>query len=484
VTCDIVVVNYNTDFYLYNLLASIRERLPSGNLGSVIVWDNASQDASASVLAAFAAEVPWLRWRESPVNVYHGPALDRLIREHAAAEWVLVLDSDTEVRANFFPDLPPLTGSPPAFVGQITPAISQFYASLFHLLVNRPWYLRLPPFRHHGAPGVDLFRYIDEHRIPYRRFRWTDYIEHFGQGTLRSLHERGDRENEFFAFAARESEARPATAERRERERRLREKLQDYLARAAHPEGLPPAPRVISGPCPPALRRAQAVAALRAAVARMPGARAAKRLIVNLCTSTVGRMIDEALAVGMTQKRSEISDLARRVRRLAPRRILEIGTSYGGTLYLWTRLARDDATVLSIDLPPWELDDPGEAERLRLLRGFRRGGQTLHLLRHDSHLEATRRAVVAELAGAPLDFLFIDGDHSYEGVHRDFADYGPLVRAGGLIAFHDIHPHSRGWGGEVARFWAEIRGRYRTAELIERRRQDGFGIGVVLVGGG
>ena len=37
----------------------------------------------------------------------------------------------------------------------------------------------------------------------------------------------------------------------------------------------------------------------------------------------------------------------------------------------------------------------------------------------------------------PLDFVFIDGDHSYEGVRRDWEDWSPNVRRGGLIALHD-----------------------------------------------
>jgi predicted O-methyltransferase YrrM len=39
-----------------------------------------------------------------------------------------------------------------------------------------------------------------------------------------------------------------------------------------------------------------------------------------------------------------------------------------------------------------------------------------------------------------VDFLFIDADHSYEGVKKDFEMYSPLVRKGGIIAFHDIIP--------------------------------------------
>jgi predicted O-methyltransferase YrrM len=36
-----------------------------------------------------------------------------------------------------------------------------------------------------------------------------------------------------------------------------------------------------------------------------------------------------------------------------------------------------------------------------------------------------------------LDFLFIDGDHSYESVRQDFLLYSKLIRNGGLLIFHD-----------------------------------------------
>jgi MMP 1-O-methyltransferase len=37
----------------------------------------------------------------------------------------------------------------------------------------------------------------------------------------------------------------------------------------------------------------------------------------------------------------------------------------------------------------------------------------------------------------PISFLWIDGDHSYEGVKKDFDLWSPFVIEGGLIAFHD-----------------------------------------------
>ena len=37
----------------------------------------------------------------------------------------------------------------------------------------------------------------------------------------------------------------------------------------------------------------------------------------------------------------------------------------------------------------------------------------------------------------PIDFLFIDGDHSDAGVSADIAKYAPFVHAGGCIFLHD-----------------------------------------------
>lgn len=241
---DVAVVNYNTDFFLYNLLRSIGAVLPVEAIGRVHVWDNGSSDASGAMLGAFAAAAPWLAVHRSPVNLYHGPALDRLLREHCDASWVLVLDSDTEVRRNFLPDLPVLEPDPPVFVGQIAPTANQFYAYPFYLLVNRVWYLELPPFSHDGAPGLALFRCVAERSLPYRRFRWSDYVEHFGQGSLRGVYERGETNNAFFDFAARESRARPKSEARDALERRLRQQLEQFLAAraVAAPAAPPPQP--------------------------------------------------------------------------------------------------------------------------------------------------------------------------------------------------------------------------------------------------
>jgi predicted O-methyltransferase YrrM len=86
-----------------------------------------------------------------------------------------------------------------------------------------------------------------------------------------------------------------------------------------------------------------------------------------------------------------------------------------------------------------------------------------------------------------FDLIFIDGDHSYDAVKADFLAYSPLVRAGGLVALHDIVPdHRARYGVETSKssggvplFWHELQKSHRTEELVEDPDQDGYGIGLV-----
>ena len=41
-----------------------------------------------------------------------------------------------------------------------------------------------------------------------------------------------------------------------------------------------------------------------------------------------------------------------------------------------------------------------------------------------------------------LDFVFIDGDHSFDAVLKDFQNYYPKVKKGGIFGGHDIQLHS------------------------------------------
>jgi cephalosporin hydroxylase len=194
--------------------------------------------------------------------------------------------------------------------------------------------------------------------------------------------------------------------------------------------------------------------------------------------------IDEAvdLAFGFggaflnpVQVRPEIRGCLEEVAALRPRTVIEIGTAGGATLYLWTRIADPEALIISIDLPGGPFGGGYSLHRVPVYRSFARPGQTIHLLRADSHAPATLARVKRLLAGRRVDYLFIDGDHTYDGVSRDWAMYSPLVRSGGLVAFHDIVTRSVG----VRRLWQELRCAYPSREYVEA--DSPYGIGLVTV---
>jgi cephalosporin hydroxylase len=116
-----------------------------------------------------------------------------------------------------------------------------------------------------------------------------------------------------------------------------------------------------------------------------------------------------------------------------------------------------------------------------MYRAFARDRQRVEMIHGDSHDPRMRDRVKRLFGDRQVDLLFIDGDHSYEGVRRDFDLYSPLVGKGGMIALHDIVPGPPVLVGDVPRFWEELKATHTTHELVEDWGQGAFGIGVVLV---
>jgi len=62
--------------------------------------------------------------------------------------------------------------------------------------------------------------------------------------------------------------------------------------------------------------------------------------------------------------------------------------------------------------------------------------QEFELIQGDSQSEETINLINERFSGI-VDILFIDGDHSFDGVRNDFNNYKNLVRSGGYIIFDD-----------------------------------------------
>jgi cephalosporin hydroxylase len=166
---------------------------------------------------------------------------------------------------------------------------------------------------------------------------------------------------------------------------------------------------------------------------------------------------------------------------LAPSIVLEIGTASGGTLFLWTKTASPDAMIISIDLPGGAFGGGYPKERIPYYKSFASDNQKISLLREDSHSLVTLDEVKGIIDNRKVDFLFIDGDHSYEGVKKDFEMYSGLVRKGGIVAFHDICHHVGVATCNVELFWSETKNSYKFKEIIKDSNQEWAGIGVLYM---
>jgi len=186
-------------------------------------------------------------------------------------------------------------------------------------------------------------------------------------------------------------------------------------------------------------------------------------------------------SIAPQQVREEITELLKILANQKSKFILEIGTAEGGTLFLFARVSDVDAVIISVDLPGGQFGGGYPEWRGSLYELFTTHGQRLHLLREDSHALSTFNMVKRILEGHKLDFLFIDGDHSYGGVKMDFEIYSKLVRSGGIIAFHDICPHPPETECEVDKFWREIKDGYEHVEIVKDWKQGWGGIGVLYV---
>jgi len=181
-----------------------------------------------------------------------------------------------------------------------------------------------------------------------------------------------------------------------------------------------------------------------------------------------------------TQIPSEIKQLAKEVKELSPRIVLEIGTGNGGTLYIWSRYLETCQQIITIDLPGGPFGGGYPQTKIKFFKLFA-PNKKLFLLRGNSHSKEIYRRVSQILKHDKVDFLFIDGDHRYEGVKQDFEIYCKLIGSEGIVAFHDIVPGPPEKVGGVPRFWDEIKSDFSYIEIVKDWKQGGYGIGVIYI---
>jgi hypothetical protein len=142
-------------------------------------------------------------------------------------------------------------------------------------------------------------------------------------------------------------------------------------------------------------------------------------------SAELGTKVDDPFAkpsawIGLETKYQDLCEIKDPT---AVQRVVDIGVDYGFSTF---HLAHDMPNAEVIGVSDFKL----HADSMSWVNSH------LHLFPNIKILCGDSEAL-GQNFGNPVDILLIDGDHSYEGVKRDFDTWSPWVNKGGRVLFHD-----------------------------------------------
>jgi len=140
---------------------------------------------------------------------------------------------------------------------------------------------------------------------------------------------------------------------------------------------------------------------------------------------------------------------------------MEIGVHNGGSITMLLSGKNKKINIYGIDLFEDMYDETKHLnkEKFNAYQYFKRDGlsmikthnnlekikkhycnnSNINLLKGNSYFDETETKFKEELNSNELDLLFIDGDHTLDGVKNDYERYSKYVKKGGYIIFDDYH---------------------------------------------
>lgn len=146
--------------------------------------------------------------------------------------------------------------------------------------------------------------------------------------------------------------------------------------------------------------------------------------------------------------------------------MIEIGSAYGGST--WS-LSHFLDKIISVDIKQMP-----EKMKQKISRNC-----DFTFIHKDSR--RAMKNISRTLKDTKADMLFIDGEHTYRGVAKDFRNMKQFVKKDGIIIFHDITKSKYHIDGNcvVFRFWEKIKTEYEYMEF--KYDKDWGGIGIIFL---
>jgi predicted O-methyltransferase YrrM len=120
--------------------------------------------------------------------------------------------------------------------------------------------------------------------------------------------------------------------------------------------------------------------------------------------------------------------------------LVEIGSFLGASTVFIAEGISDTSKLYCIDT--WQNDAMSEGRK----DTYRQFQNNVKKFKHKIHSIREWSYEAALSFDLGIDFIFFDGDHSYEGVKKDFDLWSPKMKNGSVMVFHDS-----GWAEGVQR---------------------------------
>lgn len=189
-----VIINFRTPDLTCRAVSTFRSFYPDVPL---LLIDNGSGDGSIRALEACVRDAGGnTRLLANPRNLHHGPAMDLALRE-LQSRFVLFIDSDCVVTKGGFLEIMRAkleerehlyAAGKLIFMNRRGYDVSESsnaspYIRPICMLIKRELYLRLPPFRRHGAPCLRNMRAAVQNNLGLIHVPVEEYLLHEGRGT-------------------------------------------------------------------------------------------------------------------------------------------------------------------------------------------------------------------------------------------------------------------------------------------------------------
>jgi hypothetical protein len=124
--------------------------------------------------------------------------------------------------------------------------------------------------------------------------------------------------------------------------------------------------------------------------------------------------------------------------------MIEIGSYYGESSKIFSKHFK---TVISIDPFINDYDENDiTCSYMNLTDVYERFKENISECKNIQHIRKISDDAVLDLKDLKVNFVYIDGLHTYEQVKNDIINYKKLINDNGFIGGHDYHPN---WQGVV-----------------------------------